>query len=107
MRGLVIFTVPAPRVSNPTPTPSMLMSMRKVKGAAKFCRMFSVLRKAQFISAALPVRSMESVPMAHRPRPGGRNLKVKMRSYMSCADRCALRSLHGRCCRRHHHFWMV
>ena len=62
------------------------MSMVKVNGSDGFSAMFSVLTKPQLLrDAARPFLLMMSEPIAQRPRPGGRNFMVNIRSYISWA----------------------
>ena len=66
--GLMMRALPAPRVSLPTPTPSIERSIRKVKGAEKSSPMFSVDTKAQ-----LPVRMFPSSAKAPCPSTVAQN----------------------------------
>mmetsp|Transcript_30235 Transcript_30235/g.48468 ORF Transcript_30235/g.48468 Transcript_30235/m.48468 type:complete len:206 (+) Transcript_30235:538-1155(+) len=81
-------------VSNPTPTPSMEASIRKQNGSDTFFEgLVLVETKAQLFSAAYtPLSSVNCEPIAHNPRPGGKNLKLKMRSNISSASICFLLS---------------
>jgi len=82
--GLVIVIFPAPNVSNPTPTPSIERSktnknvLRNCFGSAVL-----VLTKAQlFRDAYRNFYSVNFVPIAQSPRPGGRNFKLNILSYI-------------------------
>mmetsp|Transcript_26403 Transcript_26403/g.59111 ORF Transcript_26403/g.59111 Transcript_26403/m.59111 type:complete len:209 (+) Transcript_26403:347-973(+) len=85
--------VPAPFVSKPTPTPSIAASIRKQNGSAAprgFRPRPEVLTKAQLLRAAKVARSsVTAVPMAHRPRPGGRNRMWNTSSNISRASELA------------------
>ena len=88
--------------------------MRKANGAAgsrasaPVSPMSAVETNAQLLSGANSRRSsVSAVPIAHSPRPGGRNFIWKMRSNMSRASACAAAASHGsrcsaqcRCCIR-------
>mmetsp|Transcript_25581 Transcript_25581/g.89144 ORF Transcript_25581/g.89144 Transcript_25581/m.89144 type:complete len:375 (+) Transcript_25581:2247-3371(+) len=100
--------VSAPRVSNPTPTPSIDASMRKQNGRDGLSFTLSVLTNAQLFSAANRRRSSVSAdPMAHSPRPGGMNFMWKMRRYISCADVCARHGFQPSWCVSIHRFCML
>ena len=64
----------------------MEASNRKQNGLLPSSFRFWVETKAQLFRAAYRWRSsVMGVPIAHRPRPGGKNFIVKMRSNISCS----------------------
>ena len=74
-----------------------IISEIKDKSYFYFIHSFKVLvdTNAQLLSAAYkPFFSVIGVPIAQRPRPGGKNFIVKILSYISCADFCACQGFH-------------
>ena len=79
--------MPEPNTSKPTPTPNIEASIMNVKGLVKFLSMFAVLTNAQLFNASYnPLSSTIGVPIAHRPLPGGKNLKSNIYLNIRVAD---------------------
>ena len=93
----MVNSLSAPLLSNPTPTPSMLASIKNANGFAGFNLVISLVdTNAQFCKAALFFCSLTTgVPIIHRPRPGGVHLKLNNRSKASLAEACAFESFQG------------
>mmetsp|Transcript_4829 Transcript_4829/g.19338 ORF Transcript_4829/g.19338 Transcript_4829/m.19338 type:complete len:222 (-) Transcript_4829:262-927(-) len=88
--GFRTVSAPAPRVSKPTPMPSMLQSIKKQKGLVLSAARSLVDTKAQLFSAAKRSRSsVRTVPIAHNPRPGGSIFMWKTRSKRFCPSCCS------------------
>ena len=88
----------APLSSNPTPTPSILASIKNAKGFAGSVLVIEpVDTNAQFCKAAEFRFSFTSgVPITQRPLPGGVHFRFHKRSKASLAEAAALASDQGK-----------